>query len=45
VLSLVGAGLLGMAAGQTILWPMQDGRERPLTVLRVSRQQSIQGPA
>jgi regulator of nucleoside diphosphate kinase len=45
VLSLVGAGLLGMAVGQTILWPTQDGRERPLTVLRVSRQRCIQDPA
>lgn len=36
VLTLVGAGLLGLAAGQSILWPTQDGRERRLTVLRVS---------
>jgi regulator of nucleoside diphosphate kinase len=36
VLSLVGAGLLGLSAGQSILWPTQDGRERRLTVLRVS---------
>jgi len=37
VLTPVGAGLLGLAAGQTILWPAQDGRERRLTVLWVSR--------
>nr|WP_283949486.1 nucleoside diphosphate kinase regulator [Limobrevibacterium gyesilva] len=36
VLTLVGAGLLGLAAGQSIMWPTQDGRERRLTVLRVS---------
>jgi regulator of nucleoside diphosphate kinase len=41
VLTPVGAGLLGLAAGRTILWPTQDGRERRLTVLRVSRQQSF----
>jgi len=38
VLTPVGAGLLGLTAGQAILWPTQDGRERRLTVLRVSRQ-------
>ncbi len=36
VLTLVGAALLGVAAGSSILWPTQDGRERRLTVLRVS---------
>ena len=38
VLTPVGTGLLGLTAGRTILWPTQDGRERRLTVLRVSRQ-------
>ncbi len=38
VLTLVGAGLIGLAEGQSILWPTQDGRERVLTVLRVSRE-------
>jgi regulator of nucleoside diphosphate kinase len=41
VLTPVGAGLLGITAGQTILWPTQDGRERRLTVLRVSRQRAF----
>jgi regulator of nucleoside diphosphate kinase len=36
VLTLVGAGLIGLSAGQSILWPKQDGRKRSLTVLRVS---------
>jgi regulator of nucleoside diphosphate kinase len=45
VFTLVGAGLLGVAAGRTILWPTQDGRERPLTVLRVSRERCFQEPA
>ena len=33
VLSLVGAGLIGLKAGQSIEWPTQDGRLRRLTVL------------
>jgi regulator of nucleoside diphosphate kinase len=36
VLTLVGAGLIGLSAGQSILCPKQDGRKRSLTVLRVS---------
>lgn len=36
VLTLIGAALLGLAAGQSILCPTQDGRERQLTVLEVS---------
>jgi regulator of nucleoside diphosphate kinase len=35
VLTHVGAGLIGLAAGQAILWPDRDGRRRPLRVLRV----------
>ena len=35
VLSLVGAGLMGLSEGQSIDWPTQDGRHRRLTVLRV----------
>ncbi|MEN0074292.1 MAG: nucleoside diphosphate kinase regulator [Paracraurococcus sp.] len=35
VLSLVGAGLIGLSEGQSIEWPTQDGRLRRLTVLRV----------
>lgn len=37
VLSLVGAGLIGLKAGQSIDWPMQDGRLRQLSVDRVER--------
>lgn len=36
ILTLVGAALLGLRAGQSILWPKQDGQERRLTILRVS---------
>jgi regulator of nucleoside diphosphate kinase len=35
ILSLVGAGLMGLSQGQSIDWPTQDGRLRRLTVLRV----------
>jgi len=35
VLSLVGAGLIGLSAGQSIDWPTQGGRIRRLSVLRV----------
>ena len=37
VLSPVGAGLLGLKAGQSIQWPDRDGRLRALRVLKVSR--------
>jgi regulator of nucleoside diphosphate kinase len=36
VLTLVGAALLGLRAGGSILWPKQDGQERRLAILRVS---------
>lgn len=35
ILSLVGAGLIGLSEGQGIEWPTQDGRLRRLTVRRV----------
>lgn len=37
VLTHVGAGLLGLGAGQSILWPDRDGRRRPLRILSVRR--------
>ncbi|MCG7361457.1 nucleoside diphosphate kinase regulator [Roseomonas sp. ACRSG] len=43
VLTLVGAALLGLRAGQAILWPKQDGQERRLTILRVSPQSLAPG--
>ena len=36
ILSLVGAGLIGLRAGQSIDWPVQDGRLRRLTVTEVA---------
>lgn len=35
VLSLVGAGLIGLSPGQTIQWPDRDGHERLLRILKV----------
>lgn len=35
VLSLVGAGLLGLSVGQEIRWPDRDGHERMLRILKV----------
>ena len=35
VLTLIGAGLIGLSQGQSILWPTKAGRDRVLTVLRV----------
>ncbi len=37
VMTHVGAGLLGLTAGQSILWPDRDGRKRPLRILSVGR--------
>lgn len=37
ILSLVGAGLIGLRAGQSIDWPVQDGRLRKLTVVEVEQ--------
>ena len=37
VITPVGAGLIGMAAGQEIDWPCPDGRPRKLRILRVRR--------
>lgn len=37
ILTPVGAGLIGLREGQSILWPDRDGRERALTVVKVVR--------
>ncbi len=36
VLTPIGAGLLGLAPGQSIFWPDREGRERLLRILKVS---------
>lgn len=43
VLSLVGAGLIGLSEGQSIDWPTQDGRLRRLAVLRVQAAAAAKG--
>ena len=35
ILTPVGAGLIGLRAGQSILWPDREGRERKLTIVKV----------
>lgn len=35
ILSLVGAGLLGLKAGQSIMWPDRTGKQRPLRIIDV----------
>jgi len=35
VLTPIGAGLIGLKAGQSILWPDRQGQRRALTVVRV----------
>jgi len=38
ILTLVGAGLIGLREGQSILWPGRDGRRRLLAISRVIRE-------
>jgi regulator of nucleoside diphosphate kinase len=35
ILTPVGAGLIGLSKGQSILWPDRDGHERRLTIVEV----------
>lgn len=37
IMSLVGAGLLGLHPGQSILWPNRGGDERPLRIIEVTQ--------
>ena len=43
VLTPVGAALIGLSRGQSMEWSGNDGKERLLTVLAVSRPQSERG--
>jgi len=36
ILTPIGAGLIGLREGQVILWPDRGGKERPLTIEKVS---------
>ncbi len=37
ILTPVGAGLIGLREGQSILWPDRDGQERELRIVEVSQ--------
>ena len=37
ILTPVGAGLIGLSEGQSILWPARDGHERELRIVSVSQ--------
>ena len=37
ILTPVGAGLIGLRQGQSIVWPDRDGHERRLTIVRVAQ--------
>ena len=41
ILTPIGAGLIGLGEGQQILWPDRDGRERNLTIVRVSQPAAV----
>lgn len=41
ILTPVGAGLIGLSEGDVILWPDREGRERPLTILKVTQPRRI----
>ena len=43
VLAPIGTALLGLSAGQTIVWPFPDGTSRSLKVLRVVYQPEADG--
>ncbi|MCC2981420.1 MULTISPECIES: nucleoside diphosphate kinase regulator [unclassified Sphingomonas] len=38
ILTPVGAGLIGLREGQSIIWPDRDGHERRLTIVKVNQQ-------
>lgn len=43
VMTPVGAGLIGLAEGQSILWPDRDGKKRALRVVRVMAPLAVAG--
>jgi regulator of nucleoside diphosphate kinase len=45
ILAPVGSALLGLSRGQSINWPMPDGRKRRVRVLEVSPQPDVSGKA
>lgn len=41
ILTPIGAGLIGLRQGQSILWPDRSGRERKLSIVKVTRTPEI----
>jgi len=41
IMTPIGAGLMGLRVGQSIVWPDREGHERKLTILRVKRASSL----
>ena len=41
ILTPVGAGLIGMRTGQSIMWPDRGGRERLLTIVSVTHSMEV----
>ena len=41
ILTPVGAGLIGLREGQSIVWPDRDGHERALTIVKVLRDEQV----
>jgi len=39
ILTPIGAGLIGLREGQSILWPGRDGHRRQLTIVKVTQAQ------
>ena len=44
ILTPVGAGVIGLRTGQSILWPDRDGRERKLTIVKVQQKRKSPQP-
>ena len=41
VLTPIGAGLIGLSEGQSIIWPDRAGRERPLKIICVRKDPAV----
>lgn len=37
ILTPIGSGLIGLSEGQSIVWPIKEGEQRKLTVVRVAQ--------
>ncbi len=45
ILTPVGAGLIGLREGQSIVWPDREGNERKLTIVKVTQNRLSPAPA